>query len=37
MVAVDQETLQATRRRYGIEGPVVVRRGITQPSVREVA
>jgi acyl-homoserine lactone synthase len=37
MVAVDQETLMATRRRYDIQDSVVVRRGISRPSVRDVA
>ena len=37
MVPVDQETLLATRRRYDIQDSVIVRRGITQPSVRHVA
>ena len=36
-VPVDHETLQATRRRYGIEGSVIVRNGITQPAIRHVA
>ncbi len=36
-VAVDFETLQATRRRYGIEESVIVRHGITQPAIRNVA
>jgi acyl-homoserine lactone synthase len=37
MVQVDHETLLATRRRYGIQDSVIVRRGITRPSVRAVA
>lgn len=36
-VKVDQETLLATRKRYGIEEPVLVRQGITQPALRNVA
>jgi hypothetical protein len=36
-VAVDHETLQATRRRYGVEGSVIVRNGITRPAIRSVA
>lgn len=36
-VPVDNETLQATRRHYGIEGSVIVRNGITRPAVRHVA
>jgi acyl-homoserine lactone synthase len=36
-VVCDPETLQATRRRYGIEEPVLVRHGITRPAVRSVA
>jgi len=37
IITVDFETLQATRRRYGIEGSVIVRHGITRPAVRHVA
>jgi acyl-homoserine lactone synthase len=36
-VPVDTETLQATRRRYGIEASVIVRNGITRPAVQNVA
>ncbi len=36
-VAVDHETLQATRRHYGVEGSVIVRNGITRPAIRSVA
>jgi acyl-homoserine lactone synthase len=36
-VPVDYETLQVTRHRYGVEGSVVVRNGITRPAVRRFA
>ena len=36
-IAIDVETLHATRQRYGIEEPVIVRNGITRPAVRHVA
>jgi acyl-homoserine lactone synthase len=36
-VPVTQETLQATRRRFGIEESVIVRHGISRPAVRNVA
>ena len=36
-VAVDEETLQVTRRRYGIRESVIVRNGITRPAIRHVA
>jgi acyl-homoserine lactone synthase len=36
-VAVDEETLAATRQRYGIRESVLVRRGISRPALRAVA
>jgi len=36
-VPTDQETLRATRHRYGIEESVIVRNGITRPAIRSVA
>ena len=36
-VPVNQETLQATRRRFSIDESVIVRHGISRPAVRHVA
>ena len=36
-IPADFETLQATRRRYGIQESVIVRNGITRPAIRHVA
>jgi acyl-homoserine lactone synthase len=36
-VVADFETLQTTRRRYGIEESVLIRNGITRPAIRSVA